>query len=216
MAYEGEEGFRWWNASAHADGGLASRQGGGAASSAQGLLFEDPAEDVTQLTVSGGGAIITSVAASDWRWGQCADTASTGKKIFEIELTTHVTYVAIGCCPTANGRSTGFAGEDNGSAILVYSGAMLHYDGPGAEDYTAIASGFDNPASGDVYTCAIDLDNELVSWLQNGNLVIDEVAYDAGAAQGDPYSPFIKTFDTGVVWTIPDEVANGVSGYSPF
>ena len=191
--------------------------GGGGNPDAQSFSFEDPADDSPFMVVSDGGKTITADSATGgFMWGESVasggvgEIPNTGKHIFEIEVDVVDTWITVGITPVAETRDTGFAGQNNGSSILLWSGNARHYDGPNDNDFTTVtAPTF--PSNGDLITVAVDMDAETISYYINGVAFISDAAW---VKTSGTYQPFVKAFVANSVYKIPAVITHPVSGFT--
>ena len=180
----------------------------------QSWSFEDPPDDSPFMVVSDSGKTITAdTATGGFMWGESAgeEIPNTGKHIFEVELDVVDTWVSVGIVPVAGSRSTGFAGQDFGSSVLIWSGNARHYNGPDDDDFTTVSPAPTFPSDGDLLTVAVDMDAETISYYINGVAFIEDESFTKTAGL---YQPFVKAFVADSVYKIPDTITHPVTGFT--
>lgn len=200
---------------------LEAAEGGGADPNAQSWTFEDPADDFPYIVISDSGTTFTAATATGgFMWGESAasggtagEIPNTGKHMFEIELDVVDTWVAVGITPLAEGRDTGFAGQNFGAACLLWSGNARFYDGPTDADFTTVSPAPTFPSNGDLLTVAVDMDAETISFYINGVAFVEDGAW---VKTTGTYQPYVKAFVADSVYKIPSTITYPVTGYSSF
>lgn len=191
----------------------------GAGSSTGQEMLMTVAGGVTEAVISNGGLTMTGVGANfSWAYSTINDRDFTegGKYTVEVTLDTTGTYFAMGMYDPAQVVSAAYGGNVDGCGILLAetgSGLDRIYHGPGDNNFTDAVSAI-YPSAGTVITLAINLDDDEITYYQDG-VTMGVHSISRSTPTSNDLRIVFKNYGTGVM-SINTETLYPVDGFEPW